>query len=402
MQSEGGGDAPGDSWGGRIAIYEAGGGGHRLSYVRYLVEGLAERGIRPIVVLGDIALDDPAYETQLAPHRDRFDQVVVPARTGRPVIAFARRARQISSILKKHRPDRLWVPDGTGLAQIAWMLSRIGLFRTHGVKVRVLIVRVAALYRRGGSLIRRLGDRMFEAMVASGIFDHVVLIDRYAQRWLRERGHTGRSVFTWDPLPEAPEATPAECRERLGLDPGGRGWSMAGRIDQRKGADLAIRAFMRLHESGRIRDDDRLFLAGGADAAVRELLEGEAAPLVESGRIVRGPAYVSEDDFWYWLGAGDVVLACYPRHIGPASLPVRAAALRRPVVGESDSWIARTIEDFGLGVVTDSASRELDEAMLAMLDGAAEWRRNRAAADMIAGSTIPAFTRVWLGEHDEG
>lgn len=388
-------------WRDRLVIYEPTGGGHRLTYVRYLLEGLKCRGIRPVVALGPPARADKAHDVQLGPFKSDFDEHALPAiRTSGPR-AFADRAKQVAELIRTYKPERVWYPNADGAAQVASVMAKAGLVRFGGCRVTPLVLRGSAAYRTGPRTPRdRLADRVYRGMLKSKLFDRVLLIDRLVDEWCSRQGLGDRVQLIPDPLPPAPSVSPAEAREKLGLEAAGRGFSIAGGLDERKGADRLIRAFIRLRRDGSIGESDRLYMAGRQDDVVRELLRGEAAPLVESGAILVGPGYVSEEEFWLWLAAGDVVVTPYPAHVGPASIAVRAAALGRPVVGGTFGWLGRLIADYDLGIATDTAPEPLAQAMADMLSRAHEWLQPVGARDYVQSQTIDGFVRGFLGEPD--
>ncbi|MEM9065847.1 MAG: glycosyltransferase [Planctomycetota bacterium] len=386
-------------WRGRTVIYEPVGRGHRLTYVRYLLEGLGERGIRPIVALGPRAKAHESYEVQLGPFRGSFDEHALLDIEGTGVRVFAARARELAQLIKRHKPERLWYPNADGVAQVASIMGRSRLIGFGNCRVTPLVLRGSAAYREPPRTIgHRVADRVYAGMLRSRLFDRVLLIDRLVEAWCASNGFADRVRLIPDPLPPAPSVRPAEARRRLGLDPSGRGFSIVGALDARKGVDRLVRAFKLLHERGALREDDRLYMAGRWDDIVRGLIEGEAAPLVERGLIRLNPDYVSEEDLWLWLAAGDVVVAPYPRHVGPASIAVRAAALGRPVVGGSFGWLGRLIEDYGIGTAASVDPEGLADAMMVMLGRAEGWEPTERSMAYVAGLTVDGFVRGFLDE----
>ena len=80
--------------------------------------------------------------------------------------------------------------------------------------------------------------------------------------------------------------------------------------------------------------------------------------LLRSGRIIAPDGYMSDEDFSLTMFAADLICTPYPRHIGSASIVIRAAAAERPVLGSDFGWIGYVVPRFGLGRicnVTDPA-----------------------------------------------
>ena len=163
-------------------------------------------------------------------------------------------------------------------------------------------------------------------------------------------------------------------------------------MDRRKGIDLLIRAFA---ASG-LGPEDRLYLLGPQEAEIRAMLEGEHAALVRAGRIISRDRFIPREDLAASLAAMDLVCTPYPRHVGSASIVIRAAAAGRPVLGCSFGWIAAMVPRFGLGWTCDVESiDEFGAAIRQRLDESDRWRPGRALQRFIEFHSPENFVRCW-------
>ena len=90
--------------------------------------------------------------------------------------------------------------------------------------------------------------------------------------------------------------------------------------------------------------------------------------------------FLDTADFAAAIGAMDVVATPYPRHIGSASIVIRAAAAGRPVLGGTFGWIGWAVTRFGLGRTVDVADPDAFAAALAQsLEESSHYRPSSAA-----------------------
>ncbi|HMB95735.1 MAG TPA: hypothetical protein VKK61_06815, partial [Tepidisphaeraceae bacterium] len=99
------------------------------------------------------------------------------------------------------------------------------------------------------------------------------------------------------------------------------------------------------------------------------------------------------------LTAMDVVGAIYPRHIGSASIAIRAAAARRPVLAHHFGWLGEIVPRFDLGWTCDATNPlELQQAIAISLRRAADFHPSEAAERFVAFHSIENFRAHWTAE----
>src|SRR5690606_7657828 len=137
-------------------------------------------------------------------------------------------------------------------------------------------------------------------------------------------------------------------------------------------------------------------LVGAHEKEIKDLLAGPYADLVRAGRIISIDRFVESDELGAALKAMDLVCTPYPRHVGSASIVIRAAAAGRPVVGSRYGWVKWAIERFGLGRTCNVENTdELAAALQAELEQAASFRLTSAAERWLAYHTPENFAATW-------
>jgi glycosyltransferase involved in cell wall biosynthesis len=163
-------------------------------------------------------------------------------------------------------------------------------------------------------------------------------------------------------------------------------------MDTRKGIDLLIAAFA----TGALGCDCRLLLAGLLSPDVQSLLIGPMAELVHQERIIVINRYLDDSELHAAMSALDVVCTPYPRHIGSASIVIRAAAAGRPVVASDFGWLGMVVPRFNLGwLCDDSDPRSLGSTIGFALQRSSEFRSTEAARRFVSFHSVENFQTAW-------
>lgn len=328
-------------------MFEPDAGGHRLTYLRQLLPALDGLG-EVTVVVGEGAIGTEAFRVQLGELREthRFESVTFEKSGG--VLGKARaRLDALRAAMDLCDPEHVFIPSGDGLAQLLGMpgsMKRLAL--KPGVEIEVGMHRGSFAYPARTLKARALRGVALRAL-AKAPLRRAQFVDVLAYEWLRDRGHplAARASVLADPVDPVEPMAKDEARRVLGMPEGGRVIGTSGHLDERKGVDRLLRAF----RSAGLGADDRLLLAGRPSPGIRELLAGEFAGLVESGRIVAMTRYLTDEELGATLAACDVVCTCHPAHVGLSNICLRAAAAGRPVLSGDYGWFDRVVGGFGLG-----------------------------------------------------
>lgn len=363
----------------RVLIFEPDHEGHRLQYVRTMLPGLLELSDHVTVALPADALASREFAVHLA---GACAGVHFDTKLHRAPGAGLKNAKAkfdaFRAAIERCRPDHVYVPYGDGLAQFLGIPGAWRRAVSRGVEVETLLLRGAVAYP-GTTVKERLKGRLSFAAAVRPPWSALFHLDPIVYEWVAQRGGALASRLQLMPDPVEPPGADdrATVLHRLGLPDDGRYVGAAGVMNRHKGIDLLLKAFA----IAKLPATDRLLLAGRQTDDVRALLDGEFAPLVRSGRIISLDRVLPTDDIAAAIAAMDVVCVPYPRHIGSASIVIRAAAAARPVLATDFGWCGYVVPRFDLGRVVDvkdpaafatTLSRTLEEAGTFRLSEAGE------------------------------
>jgi glycosyltransferase involved in cell wall biosynthesis len=380
----------------RILIFEPDHGGHRLTFVRNMLRGFLElKQIEIIVATNRKAVESPEFNAQLAPlaQQIKIDTETEPS-TGNPLSLARHKLRAFQETIGRLSPDHIFVPYADGLTQMLGLARCMGISAIPpGVESEGLLLRGGFAYtqsNRRGALQAQISRRLMG--IAPWTITHFLDPIPF-ESVLRSSGKfAARSRLMPDPVEPPKTGDRFSARKQLGIPEHGRYVSCVGTLDGRKGIDLLIHAFA----SAKLAATDRLLLIGRLEARIRPLLENTYVDFVKKGRIILFDRYVSDDDLTAGVVAADVVCTPYPRHIGSASIVIRAASAHRPVLGSDFGWIASITERLKLGWTCRVTDREIFSSYLAKaLEQADQYQLPEAGHRFVEFHTIANFNASW-------
>lgn len=379
----------------RALIVEPDLAGHHAPYLAHMIEALSELGVHTTVAVPTDTYDRVEYKTHLQPIRAEadFQCVVDVGAAGSAAAAYAKNAA-IRDAIRRFEPDHVLVPYVDGVTQVATLLGAIGSPTVpRGVFSEGLLFRGGFAYG-GLSTRERVQHGVSRRLLSRSPWSIIHFLDPLPFEDVRSRDEllAARARLMPDPVEAAPRVSRAEARRALGLEEDGRYIVLAGGIDRRKGADLLLHAFLR----ARLSSDDRLLLAGSLSPDVRALLGADFEPLISAKRLVLLDRYLPNEELLLAIVAADLVCVPYPRHIGSASILIRAAAAERPVLSSTFGWVAHMTSRFALGWSCDVLERdEFAHALGSALDRSASWHRSDAGRRFAEYHSMPNFRAHW-------
>lgn len=378
-----------------VLVYEPDHSGHHFAYLSLLLPAVADVAGRVTLATRRAAAESGPFRLLIAPMSER---IAVDASLTEPLgfdhrSALAR-ADELVATVQRLRPDHLLVPYADGLGQaLALRRLRLQPAWSRDLVSEALFMRASVAYPIE-SVARRIRARISWMLAERAPFTHKHHLDPVAHEWLASR--SPRRAERWLRMPDPVEAAPPlelnVARRACGFAAGGRALGCAGLMNRRKGADLLIRAFAR----AALQPEDRLYLLGQHEDEITALLQRECAELVREGRIVSQDRFIPPAEIAQMLCAMDLVCTPYPRHIGSASIALRAAAAGRPVLGGTYGWIASIVPRFGLGWTCDVEDvAAFAAAIPGALEASVRWRPGEAARRLVEFNSPENFRLCW-------
>ncbi|GAB5497379.1 MAG: hypothetical protein Phyf2KO_24590 [Phycisphaerales bacterium] len=369
----------------RVLIFEPDHGGHRYTYVRHLLTGLKPlEGIESIkLVISRKGHASDEYAEQIRPIENDIDV--------HPDIEIQRRSQldnakqllgALRSSLGKYPTDHLYVPSADGLSQVIGARAMV-----PGGRVIPEGTVSEAVQHRGSFAYppKDMADKVKFALsyktIEKAPWTKLHFVDPIAYEGAKVLSKKLRDKCDMlaDPVDEVQSVNKKQARKNLDIPQDGRYVGVAGAINERKGCEILLAAF----DMAKLKDNDRLLLAGKASERIRELIKNKYQHHIEAGRLIFFDRYLTNDELAWSLSAMDVVCPVGHDHIGLSNVALRAAAANRLILGSIAGWTGRVVPAFGLGVVCDlSKPRDFAEGIEQSLD-AAEWYKRTPAGSKL-------------------
>lgn len=378
----------------RIFILEREYSGHRLTVVRVLLEALIELDQQQCLSSITLATTEEAvnsseFDEQLTSLRDYFTVEYLPPRiqsTFALAIAWQKLWNYLC-LVNSGRYDHGYVPYGDGLIQLLALcrLSPLRWWANVSIPVETILMRGTFAYPESRPWTRLIA--MLSLHYAP--FFRIHLIDPLAHRFVRQRHpeHPSSVVLLPDPISETQKLEKVLARRELKLPLQGRLLGCVGMIDERKGVDRLIHAFM----TADLKPDDRLLLAGRQNETLRAIINTLNDP-----RILTVNRYLTEDELSLAINSLDLVVTPYPAFIGSASIVIRAAAAGRPSLSSNTGWTGYVIPTFELGQTCNVLDRkELAQQLTRSLNTSGTFQLTPKAEQFVVYGMIGNVNAHW-------
>ncbi|MGP1346958.1 MAG: glycosyltransferase family 4 protein [Phycisphaerales bacterium] len=391
----------------RVTIFEYSDGGHRLTYVRQILNALAgQAGLQISVVVSSGAAQSEAFRHQVEPWKDRFPVRVVPGdyRAGarrRDLFKLAvKKIEALGEAIALTRPEFLILPTADGIAPLLALRSGV----VEGVGSVAFVIHNAGFAHPAGNWMEMVSARTSIELTGRVPNARLHFVNALGWDYLHDRGH--RFAERSDVLPDPVDAqTPREkrgARSRLGLPDDGVLIVSAGVQDRRKGIHFLVRSLAHLPE--RTLERTRLVLAGRCTEDIARDLG--SLPQRIADRVIRIDRYLSDDELCDALSAADLVATCHPRHMGLSNIALRAVSLERPVLASDWGWLGSMVPRFDLGwsgAISDPESYA--GTIVQGIEGAPDWRPSEATRALVGfhqPENFKANILGWFGIGDGG
>ena len=332
----------------KILVFEREHRGHRFSAVRVLIEALlvlqnaTERKLVIVLATTAAACESEEFAEQLAHLADRFETRLIgdDRLTGSGLQGAKQKLDNLLKLVRTEHFDHLYLPYGDGLLQLLALRLLVPGARWPRHLVTEAIVMRSNFGYPDVSLKSRIASVV--AMWCPRI-DRLHLIDPIPYESIANRWPSLMQRINLMPIPIAPGVpiAQAEARKSLGLPLDAKLVVCVGVIDERKGVDALINAFLALPAN----EERRLVLAGRHSPKVLAILnQTPGAPIISINR------YLSDDELNCYVNAADIIAAPYPNFVGSASIVIRACAAGRVCLASDSPWMQRVVEQFDLGL----------------------------------------------------
>jgi len=335
------------SAGGTVAVLEADPTGHRLLYIRHLIEAAGHE--RCVVFLSSYAARSEEYAAHPG-STSATTEVLDTADTHRALLnAGVSRARASGA-------RKLILPDGDRylLPLLLLMLRRPCL----PLEVRLLLMRTTAV--RGPERLRLATIVKPVLVQLLRIFPqiHILFLTDALGVVTTRKGFPGIRPVNDPVLP--PGEPGYERPSWIPADPKMTTVGVFGVISPRKNLPLLVRAAawhpeVTLVVGGRLEPDVRAFL--GTDARAREL--------VASGRVVVMDRLLSAQELAAALATVDMVAVLHDND-APSGILAEACVRHTPVLVPYGGWLARVAESTGIGAASPLTAMGIAEGIRAV------------------------------------
>lgn len=146
----------------------------------------------------------------------------------------------------------------------------------------------------------------------------------------------------------------AQLREQLQIEANRRVFLLFGYLDDRKGIEPLLEGLRELPVEQQ--KAVCLVLAGPIQPDFREKIERKMADVSGEVQIVSVFKEIKGRQIQLFFELSDYVLALYQKHVGMASVVIRAAVSRKPVLASDYGYLGQLVQSEQVGVVADTTS----------------------------------------------
>ena len=195
---------------------------------------------------------------------------------------------------------------------------------------------------------------ILNGVLRQGVLANLFCLDHSVVAALRAVSFRTRILPLPDPVAtyNVAPAEVTELRRRLGIEPGRRVLLLFGFLDERKGIEPLLDALKRLRPD--LRSSVCLLLVGPIKPDYQATIDARLATLDPAIQVVCEYAEIKGRLIQTYFELADFVLALYQRHVGMASVVVRAGVSGKPVLASDYGYLGQLVPQQQLGAVADS------------------------------------------------
>lgn len=342
----------------KVLIYEPSFTGHRLQYVRIMINALVKLADEVVFVTSNDVPESAQYKTHIQDLEGIFTLDASISRNSGNLVGHAiNSVRSFLLAIKQHKPVHVYVPYADGFAQILGLFRFMGLAKIDkNMRLEILIMRAEYFPNTEGWKTKIKNWFWFKMIDCSGAeIVHFLNSVVYENIKLSNILRRSSPALMSEPVEHMEVIDINTARSDLDIPVNGRYISCFGALDKRKGIDLLLHAF----SSANLNENDRLLLMGPVSLEVRQIIDSKYASLLGDGRLILVDRYITQDELVAGLCASNLVCTPYPEHLGSSGIVVRAATIGKPVLAANVGWMSYVVPKFNLGYNCDVQNKEI-------------------------------------------
>jgi len=378
----------------KLLLFEAGYKGHRLPYLAKMLPAFIDVGAEVTIALPADCICHEEYQQNISPFENQTTiDAWLPSFSMSPAKKSITKVKLLKNAIARSKPDHLVIPHADGLAQSWTAMSCVKQVSfPKELSTEILVMRGSFAYTSSGWKQKLAGQASRWAMT-HGKWDRVHLIDPLVYEAIKPDIRRRQNINLLPDAVEPPiEIDPKSARSELGIPTDGRYMVAVGALDERKGIDRLVHAMTK----AKLSPDDRLLLAGRMSDVVQEAIKQAKARGLKDNQLIEINRFVSDRELALAIASSDVLVTPYPRHVGSASIVIRAAAANKYVLASDYGWVRWAVERFDLGLTTNVMDEEsLINAIPKALEASASHQINDEAKKFAEFHSVANFQAHW-------
>lgn len=386
---------------GHIVIFEPYAVGHRMIYVRYIVENLLKDTHVRVTLISTLdatadfneSFSDDIRDERIRLHLidlqtlDRFDHFSYAGRIAKQFWMFCKIRSCVKVINKIDAVDHVLIPffDDYCLFPHIFFPNPFQNIQWSALSIRPRFHLSKSNVEIDFRLIQLFEKFSYTLLTKRKRFQWLFTIDPYLSKYMR----SGKVISVLDPAKlhsSSSEFLPEFQDKKINL-------LVYGYIDSRKG----LQNLIKLMRDPIIDKNLRLIVAGKIDHSIDFLLESEDTKCLQSeGRIVFIDRYITDHEEASLFQKSDIVWVLYPKSHCMSGALVRAGRYGRPVITSTFGVVGRLVSETGMGVaVPDNDDAALIKALNLLCErGDLRSRMGKAGLHMFNSATPEAFAQA--------
>ena len=385
-----------------VLIIEPDATGHRMHYVRHLLAGAKDAGVKVTLGTTEKARGSDSFALALKEQLEGLDIQILPVKP--KVRALGQLGSQLNlassfkALVERIQPDVTFIPYGNYIDRVSAVYRNPIGKRPWALLTMRERFHHAAAGVSPASKSDPIKERMFMRQLASPFLVKSFTIDELLKPYVAKKSPklAAKLVFCDEPIEMDKEVPKVQARASLGISPEQRVLLIYGNMDERKGLDSALNSVASLPA------DCALLVAGRQDEWARKLLStNEASALKATKRLYSMDSYLDHQAEQACFAAADAVWLGYRGHYGSSGVLTQAAVCGLPIISCNEGLLGYRTREGKLGEtvnVDDAAAVSTAVQACLSLEPSERELLKKQAAERRALHSPAAFAKLIYGE----